>query len=149
MKEDPELNKKLSEVEEKQNRWIGRRIEAHDAPKPSTEQAFAAAAPAMTMTEDNNIEQLPVGSSSRPSGQGGEEQKVSEHFQQTINRLEKSLRELKQQTAEAYEAQKKGQGGGKPGDHGACQKVSGPRQDFWEVRHRRVVQSPQDDRTGQ
>ena len=40
MKEYPQPRKKLDEVEEKQNRWIGRRIEAHDAhetPKSSSE----------------------------------------------------------------------------------------------------------------
>ena len=31
MKDEPEISKKLSEVEERQNRWIGRRIEAPDA----------------------------------------------------------------------------------------------------------------------
>ena len=30
MKEDPEVKKKLSEVEAKQIRWLGRRVEAHD-----------------------------------------------------------------------------------------------------------------------
>ena len=38
MKEDPELKQKLSEVEDKQNRWIGRRIESHDASAASTQE---------------------------------------------------------------------------------------------------------------
>ena len=73
MKEDPDLNNKLSEVEERQNRWIGRRIEAQDAPKSSTERAHEASAPAMTMVRECELEQLPVGSPTRPSGQGGED----------------------------------------------------------------------------
>ena len=43
MKKDPALNKKLSEVEDRQNRWLGRRVEAHDAPAlptPPIEQAL-------------------------------------------------------------------------------------------------------------
>ena len=77
MKQDPTLNKKLSEVEERQNRWLGRRVEAHDAPATFMqiiEQALEASAP---MSE---LEHLTVGSTMGPSGQGGEEQTTIEQF---------------------------------------------------------------------
>jgi hypothetical protein len=80
MKQDPALNKKLSEVEDRQNRWLGRRVEAHDAPThptPPIEQALEASAP------ESELEQLTVGSPMGPSGHGGEDQKTQEmleHF---------------------------------------------------------------------
>ena len=48
MNDDPEFSKKLEKVTDRQNRWIGRRIEDHDAKHPSTHptvQAFEASAP--------------------------------------------------------------------------------------------------------
>ena len=74
MKEDPELGKQLSEVEEKQNRWLGRRIEAQDArgtSKPEEEQAPVSSAPAATTPIEYELEQLPIGFQMGPSGQGG------------------------------------------------------------------------------
>ena len=74
MQEDPELKKKLSRVEEKQNRWIGRRIEAHDTretPNPTLGQAFAADVPEEALPLEYELEQLPVGAMMGPSGQGG------------------------------------------------------------------------------
>jgi hypothetical protein len=109
MKQDPALNKKLIEVEERQNRWLGRRVEAHDAPAPSTpstKQALEASAP------ESELEQLAVGSPMGPSGQGGEDQKTQELldiFQQTINRLEKNLNELKEAQREALKEGRQGQ----------------------------------------
>ena len=76
MQEDPELKKKLSRVEEKQNRWIGRRIEAHDAretPNPTSGQAFAAVVPEEALPLEYELEQLPFGPTMGPSSQGGEE----------------------------------------------------------------------------
>ena len=73
---NPELRKKLREVENKQKRWIGRRIEAHDmrdAPVREKEQASAASAPATPTHVKDGLEQLTVGPSTGPSGQGGEE----------------------------------------------------------------------------
>ena len=109
MKKDPALNKKLSEVEDRQNQWLGRRVEAHDAPAlptPPIEQALEASAP------ESELEQLTVGSPMGPSGQGGEDQKTQElleHFQQTINRLEKNLNELKEAQKEALNKGRQGQ----------------------------------------
>ena len=116
MREYPELRKKLSEVEDKQNRWIGRRIEAHDArdtPSPETEQAFVASAPATAMPLEHAIEQLPVGPTMGPSGQGGEEpfdaEKPVQQFQQVekcqqkINALERSIEDLKAKAKESKE----------------------------------------------
>ncbi len=78
MKEDPQLSKKLREDEERHNRWIGRRIESHDTPRASSEQAAEAPAPQMTMVKEDGLEQLPVGSPARPSGQGGEYEEMAE-----------------------------------------------------------------------
>ena len=85
MRQDPALKQKLSEVEERQNRWIGRRIEAHDAPAsptPVMEQALEASAPVA------ELEQLSVGSPTGPSGQGGEVDKIVQNFQIKITKLE-------------------------------------------------------------
>ena len=109
MKKDPALNKKVSEVEDRQNRWLGRRVEAHDAPAPptpSTEQAPEASAP------ESELEQLTVGSPMGPSGQGGEDQKIHElleNFQQSINMLEKNINELKEAQKEASKEVRQGQ----------------------------------------
>ena len=100
MKQDPALNKKLSDVEERQNRWLGRRVEAHDAPTHSTpplEQdnerpvgvVLSEAAADLTTTlngpeasaPESELEQLTVGSSMGPSGQGGERDKLVEEFE--------------------------------------------------------------------
>ena len=73
MKEHPELKKKLSEVEEKQNRWLGRRIEAHDIreePNPERQESESSV-PEEVMPLENGLEQLPVGPKVGPSGQGG------------------------------------------------------------------------------
>ena len=112
MKEHPEGRKKLSEVEEKQNRWIGRRIESQDVretPKPETEQASVASAPAAAMPLECALEQLAVGPTMGPSGQGGDELfdagKSVQQFQQKINMLEKSIEDLKKQVIEAKESE--------------------------------------------
>jgi len=111
MREDPELSKKLKEVEDKQNLWIGRRIEAHDAretPNPETEQAFVASAPETAMPLEHALEQLPVGPTMGPSVQGGEEsfdaEKPVEQFQQHINMLERSIEDLKEKVLKAKES---------------------------------------------
>ena len=74
MREDPELKKKLSEVEDKQNRWIGQRIEAHDAHATSNAesgQASAASVPEGAMICEEKLEQWPIGPETGPSSQGG------------------------------------------------------------------------------
>ena len=74
MREDPELKKKLGEVEEKQNRWIGRRIEAHDAHATSNAesgQSSMASVPEGAMICEQKLEQWPVGPETRPSSQWG------------------------------------------------------------------------------
>ena len=98
MQEYPELKKKLQEVEDKQNRWIGRRLEATDAQDPSTtrtEQVFAAAVPGPALQLEKALEQLTVGPVPGPSGQGGEESieanETVQKFQQKISALEKSI----------------------------------------------------------
>ena len=111
MREDPELSKKLKEVEDKHKRWIGRRIEAHDArvtTNPQTEQAFAASAPEAAKPLEHALEQLPVGPTMGPSGQVGEEPfdatksvqqfEQVELFQQKINTLERSIEDLKERS---------------------------------------------------
>ena len=109
MKEGPELKKKLSEVEAKQNRWLGRRVEAHDAkdnPIPEGEEV---------MPLEKGLEQLPVGPKEGPSSQGGEEsfesferQKVIksqiDKFQPNIKRMESSIDDLKRQVKEAQDS---------------------------------------------
>ena len=99
MREDPELSKKLKEVEDKQHRWIGRRIEAHDARDTTRpQQAPEASAPETAMPLEHALEQLLVGPMMGPSGQGGEEPfdatkavEQIEKFQQKIDALERSL----------------------------------------------------------
>ena len=74
MKEHPELKKRLHEVEEKQNRWIGRGIETHDAyetPNPKTGQAPVASVLEETMPKGQELERLPGGSAAGPSVQWG------------------------------------------------------------------------------
>ncbi len=120
MKEYPELSKKLNEVEDRQHRRIGRRMEAHDArdtPSPETELAFVASSPATSMPLEHALEQLPGGPTMGPSGPGGEEpfdaeksvdkfQQV-EQFQQKINMLERSIEDLKEKVFKAKESKGK------------------------------------------
>jgi hypothetical protein len=123
MKKDPALNKKLSEVEDRQNRWLGRRVEAHDAPAvptPPIEQALEASAP------ESELEQLTVGSPMGPSGHGGEDQKSLEISKQKINMLEKSINELK-------EAQKKASEEGRQGENDLCSIQEGSKYDIAEL----------------
>ena len=75
MMDDSELRGKLSEVEERQSRWIGHRIEAQDAkgtPAPAMEQGLVASALTATMSSEYELDELPVGSPMGSSGQGGE-----------------------------------------------------------------------------
>ena len=55
MKEDPELKKKLQTIDDKQDRWIGRRIEAQDQSKPPPEQASAASVPGPALPLDKAL----------------------------------------------------------------------------------------------
>ena len=129
MKEDPELKKKLSEVEAKQNRWLGRRVEAYDTrakPIPeghdsessvNTGMESADKVPVRTEDEEvmpleNGLEQLPVGPTVGPSSQGGEEplerqkdiKSQIDKFQQNIKRMESSIGDLKRQVKEAQDS---------------------------------------------
>ena len=105
MQKDPTLIKKLSEVGDRQNRWLGRCVEAHDVPAtptPSEGQALEASA------NGSELEQLTVGVPIEPSGQGGEDQKPLENPQQKINMLERSINELKEAQKEAADEERQG-----------------------------------------